>query len=951
MRTPILLFLLCFALQGYAQGVLDPGKAPSRPKPKPVVLHIVQEKGDCAFGLKNDEGFWVVSPKYHSIEAVNAYMYKKLWIVSREGLLFGLLDSTGREIFEPKFFGIKYFSGTGNEFFIYHDASQRSGVIDVAGNVILPAEYNEISRYNYKHRLFFAERNDSITVVAADGKVIIPIREGEISAFKYGKAIIDTTIYLPQENTKKKKKVPRKYFYLYGCADTSGKRIIPVIYSGILCISKHILPVKRDSLWGLVNWKNEVIFPFEAERMDVFGKDSLIRVTLHGRQGLLNQWGGWLIPPEYDSIAYMTPREIIPLFKNGKWIFADSAGRIMDRPPLDAVQYFSQKERYLSRIRAIALLENKYGVLDDSINWVFQPSADYMGWYCNTGSYLHRDTLWAYHAGPNAKVRVYVLRSEYKVRYVWNHRTHENERKGYYEYRYDTIPFSAIARKPVTIFRGDGFNLAAGPDGRLLLPPQPYELKKTPGADFIIEGPKGKGIMDVSGKLIIPPVMKKAGRLREFSTLAEQFTPYLDTDPFYYVETFSEKLGVFDSSGKMVADTVYSRIYQTRMAPDPGFWIAYHEADKQWEIIRDDGRIKRSEALPRINGEYIVTGNDKMRRSIYRGDSREPLLTMQRMYIMPCGKNRFEIYKRWRKEGLMDYTGKVLLPLAYWDITNIGENLWRVTGKGGAGLCDSNGVWFSKPEPLDFYKRNIRLDSIFTGIPYYESRRHPAHVGDTTAPAMDGTVRRSHRLGYYELLDDKTVHLKKQMINNFLAEKRLKEIHYAYPAETKIEVAIKGYNYRSSETNHFKDYQLAALTGSSFTVRNSDTYFVSGYLGEQKETYDNYYIDGNEIRRFNVNEIFLDEKINDVVNLLLEQLKLKTPDVFVYDCGRPGSIACDDFIVRENGIDFLYVNKSKNISYSAQRHEKINTFVVHLRYDKIKSLIDPTGPLKDIYTK
>lgn len=73
-------------------------------------LHIAQDIQHCAFGLKNDSGKWVVKPVYLQIKASSEEEDLGWgWIVSFDGMHFGLLDAAGQIAFAPVYKNISYY--------------------------------------------------------------------------------------------------------------------------------------------------------------------------------------------------------------------------------------------------------------------------------------------------------------------------------------------------------------------------------------------------------------------------------------------------------------------------------------------------------------------------------------------------------------------------------------------------------------------------------------------------------------------------------------------------------------------------------------------------------------------------------------------------------------------------------------------------------------------------
>jgi WG containing repeat len=94
---------------------------------------------------------------------------------------------------------------------------------------------------------------------------------------------------------------------LWGYIDKKGKMIVPNIYlePGYLEIKAQLLRGKTYKGYGVINFKGETIVPFIYDHISsILGSDKLISVQLKGKWGCLGKQGNVVIPVKYDKSLY-----------------------------------------------------------------------------------------------------------------------------------------------------------------------------------------------------------------------------------------------------------------------------------------------------------------------------------------------------------------------------------------------------------------------------------------------------------------------------------------------------------------------------------------------------------------------------------------------------------------------------------------------------------------------
>lgn len=105
-----------------------------------------------------------------------------------------------------------------------------------------------------------------------------------------------------------------------GAINRNGDVIIPLKYSNLIDFDDElILACNDEHCWGFINWKNEIVIPFEYSYASRFLEYyNLSQVCKNGKYGYINKKNQEIIPLDYDSITVVNFSKI-GVLKNGKW--------------------------------------------------------------------------------------------------------------------------------------------------------------------------------------------------------------------------------------------------------------------------------------------------------------------------------------------------------------------------------------------------------------------------------------------------------------------------------------------------------------------------------------------------------------------------------------------------------------------------------------------------------
>ena len=230
------------------------------------------------FGIINRIGIKLLPVEY---EEINPFQGFSNTIAKKDGL-FGLLNGIG-DIKLP----FIYQNITSYKDWDYNILQKDNfyGVIDKQSlHVIFPLEYQDIKQCFYDKNRFIAKKKGYYGIITRTKQIIIPFEYEKISNWvEYG---------------------PKEHFVVKdgkeGLLSREGKTIIPPVYDKIYVDNGTLIKVKKNGVFGTINWKNEVVHPIQYEQ-------------------ILWEW------------PYLKGREIDTIYvkKSGKYFATDIGGKVI----------------------------------------------------------------------------------------------------------------------------------------------------------------------------------------------------------------------------------------------------------------------------------------------------------------------------------------------------------------------------------------------------------------------------------------------------------------------------------------------------------------------------------------------------------------------------------------------------------------------------------------------
>ena len=287
-----------------------------------IVGLIISKEGK--FGIVDEAGQMVLPIKYDYINALKPLGFGELRINNKKGLYNKKLDV----VVEPTFDEIvllneQYFAGKAvDSWTIYSTENLEVIVSQVDGIYPFGNGYTRIKKGN------------KWSAFSPEGKVILPFDYSGVDPFgrnilleKEGQRFIynsnhelvpyDFSTVISWRNEKIKLQAAQKVGGKYGFINDDGQFVIAPIYDEVRGFFNGVAIVQKDNFYGFIDTEGAFIQPIEYEIPYLKEEPELLLVRRDGLYGYMNYAGKLIIDCRYESIGsfgkYMHAK------RNGKW--------------------------------------------------------------------------------------------------------------------------------------------------------------------------------------------------------------------------------------------------------------------------------------------------------------------------------------------------------------------------------------------------------------------------------------------------------------------------------------------------------------------------------------------------------------------------------------------------------------------------------------------------------
>jgi len=273
-------------------------------------------------GLVDKEGNLVVPCEYDEFEIFNRCL------IARKGKQFGLLNDHGEVIVPAVYDEMILLKGPGGFFRFkkgnkYGVASHKKILLPLEYKMILPDDIDGIA-YTFDDKMITFDQRGKILKEEKIEPKEFTSQTGARSKEQYERGESQSDDVVPVEdmmisssNSSQPKtrsevvKVNGKYGYVYQGRKWADKEwssdSLPAVYDSIGARmvgqpSQEYITVKKNGKWGAVNFKQEILMPFEYDGIDR-ATDKMIYVVNKGKRGIFNIRTGTIwVPVLFDEI-------------------------------------------------------------------------------------------------------------------------------------------------------------------------------------------------------------------------------------------------------------------------------------------------------------------------------------------------------------------------------------------------------------------------------------------------------------------------------------------------------------------------------------------------------------------------------------------------------------------------------------------------------------------------
>ena len=281
-------------------------------------------KKDEKFGVINDKGNIIVQPKYTEVVIPN--LHKAVFLCYNEDKEIVLNEKEEKILTQfEKIEAIKLENIISESIYeknaLKYEKDGKFGLINIDGETILDAKYDEISSLGYKQGEILIKENDKYGIISDSGKRIIKTEYDSITSDQY---------YNVEDGYKKSGYIvcnTTQDGYRYGYFDYNGGKVLEAEYNQIIRLSQipkgneAYLIAAKNGQYGIFVNNNKII---NTQYQSISYDNGIFIVERTGKYGAINEKGMEILKPEYSEMQingiyiYTTKDEEHQVFdKNG----------------------------------------------------------------------------------------------------------------------------------------------------------------------------------------------------------------------------------------------------------------------------------------------------------------------------------------------------------------------------------------------------------------------------------------------------------------------------------------------------------------------------------------------------------------------------------------------------------------------------------------------------------
>ena len=261
---------------------------------------VLKVKQNDKFGLININGDVIIKPEYNSIATDSYYnqssKYQKAGyivnVVTEQGYRYGYINSQGKQVLDTMFTNVKRITEVkddNNTYLITYKNGQ-AGILK-NGQTVIENEYEDIS-YDVTNNVLVLQKNAKQGVYDLAGNMILPIQYDNIeilgtliNATKDGKLMVFNVSGTVQDENSLKAMYPENNYYItvdrngkYGVADQNKNSIINNEYNYIeYAFDKYFIATKNEKI-GVIDETGNIVIPIENSIVQNINGTKIIQI-------------------------------------------------------------------------------------------------------------------------------------------------------------------------------------------------------------------------------------------------------------------------------------------------------------------------------------------------------------------------------------------------------------------------------------------------------------------------------------------------------------------------------------------------------------------------------------------------------------------------------------------------------------------------------------------------
>lgn len=261
---------------------------------------VLKVKQNDKFGLININGDVIIKPEYNSIATDSYYnqssKYQKAGyivnVVTEQGYRYGYINSQGKQVLDTMFTNVKRITEVkddNNTYLITYKNGQ-AGILK-NGQTVIENEYEDIS-YDVTNNVLVLQKNAKQGVYDLAGNMILPIQYDNIeilgtliNATKDGKLMVFNVSGTVQDENSLKAMYPENNYYItvdrngkYGVADQNKNSIINNEYNYIeYAFDKYFIATKNEKI-GVIDETRNIVIPIENSIVQNINGTKIIQI-------------------------------------------------------------------------------------------------------------------------------------------------------------------------------------------------------------------------------------------------------------------------------------------------------------------------------------------------------------------------------------------------------------------------------------------------------------------------------------------------------------------------------------------------------------------------------------------------------------------------------------------------------------------------------------------------